>query len=84
MCLIASLKGSPLVDQSVSSSVRLSHSEYQREHQLVKVEESPLLSNLIITQSFHHHEDASLATWALFIEIPDRAGEWLETSFSHW
>ena len=29
------------------------------------MEESQLLSNLIIIQSFHHHEDASLTLWAL-------------------
>ena len=30
-------------------------------------EESQLSSNLVIMQSFHHHEDASLALWAFLL-----------------
>ena len=32
-------------------------------------EESHLSSNIVIIQSFHHHEDASLALWVLFSQI---------------
>ena len=41
---------------------------------MILIANNDVSCNLIIIQSLHHHEDASLAVWALFIFKPSRVG----------
>ncbi len=62
-CVLASLYEGLSVRPSVRPSVTLSS---KTEKTMILIANNDVSCNLIILQSFHHHEDASLAVWALF------------------